>query len=127
IDGYAAGTFVPSRVAAEFLLVALGIFVFTYLQNVVQTYASERVARDLRVKLAAKISEQDNATVQQVTSAKLLTNLTSDIDAVKTFVAQAIASIISSVFLIIGASILLLLINWKLALVVLLIVPIVGG
>ena len=39
---------------------------------------------------------------------------------------QAITSIISSVFLIIGASILLLLINYKLAIAVLLIVPVIG-
>ncbi len=127
IDGYVAGHFAMGRVLAEFTLVALGIFVFTYLQNVVQTYASERVARDLRVRLAAKISEQDYASVQQATSSKLLTNLTSDVDSVKTFVAQAVSSIISSAFLIVGASVLLLLIDWQLALVVLLVVPVVGG
>ena len=47
-------------------------------------------------------------------------------DAVKSFVSQAIASIISSIFLIIGASTLLLLTDWKLALAVLVIVPIIG-
>lgn len=127
IDAYTGGHFVMTALLVNFSLVALGIFVFTYLQNVVQTYASERVARDLRVKLAAKISKQDYAAVQQTTAAKLLTNLTSDIDAIKNFVAQAVASIISSVFLIIGASVLLLLIDWKLALVVLLVIPVVGG
>jgi ATP-binding cassette subfamily B protein len=40
---------------------------------------------------------------------------------------MAIASLISSAFLIVGSSILLLLINWKLALVVLLVIPIIGG
>ena len=43
------------------------------------------------------------------------------------FVSQAISSIISSFFLIIGASILLLSINWKLALGVLAMLPIIGG
>ncbi|MFZ2804180.1 MAG: ABC transporter ATP-binding protein [Patescibacteria group bacterium] len=127
IDAYTGGHFMMVAVIIEFFLVALGIFVFTYAQGVVQTYASEYVARDLRIKLAAKISEQDYASIQRVTPAKLLTNLTSDIDAVKVFVAQAIASIISSIFLIIGASALLLSLDWKLALVVLLIVPVVGG
>ena len=127
IDDYAAGQANLAWYVTVFAVVAGAIFVFTYLQNIVQTYASERVARDLRKKLAAKISEQDYATVQQITAAKLLTNLTSDIDAVKNFVAQAVASIISSVFLIIGASILLLITNWKLALVTLLVVPVVGG
>ncbi|HWW39589.1 ABC transporter ATP-binding protein, partial [Pedobacter sp.] len=40
---------------------------------------------------------------------------------------QAIVSIASSIFLIVGASILLLLLNWKLALVIIAIIPIIGG
>lgn len=116
-----------ARLIWEFLAVAGGVFVLSYLQAIVQTYASEQVARDMRTKLAAKISAQDSAFIQQATPAKLLTNLTSDVDAVKTFVSQAIASIISSIFLIIGASTLLLYTNWKLAIGVLLMLPIIGG
>src|SRR5262249_55673363 len=80
----------------------------------------------LRTRLVSKISAQDHGFIQQVTPAKLLTNLTSDVDAVKMFVSQAVPSIISSLFLIIGASILLLLINWKLAIGVLAMLPIIG-
>ena len=126
IDDYGQGQFALGTVAVELFAVALGIFVFLYLQSVAQTIASERVARDLRTRLMAKISTQDNAYIQQVTPATLLTNLTSDVDAVKMFVSQAVASLISSVFLIIGASILLLSINWKLGIAVLTVLPIIG-
>lgn len=127
IDTYALGSFVMSTLVTEFTLVIILIFIFTYLQNIVQVYASERVARDLRNQLSERISLQSYAFVEGVTPAKLLTNLTSDVDAVKTFVSQAIASLISSVFLIIGASVLLLLINWKLALATLIVIPLIGG
>lgn len=126
IDEYALTQVLQGTVAVELFLVALGIFVFAYFQNVAQTYASERVARDLRTRLVAKISVQDNAFIQQATPARLLTNLTSDVDAVKTFVSMAVASIISSIFLIIGASALLLYINWRLGLPVIAILPIIG-
>lgn len=126
IDTYVAGSFSWSNFLLEFGLAAGGIFILTYLQSMVQTYASERVARDLRTKLSAKISVQTYAYIEQLTPSKLLTNLTSDVDAVKMFVAQAISSLIASVFLIIGAGTLLLLINWKLALAVLGIVPLLG-
>jgi ATP-binding cassette subfamily B protein len=43
------------------------------------------------------------------------------------FVSQAVVSIASSIFIIIGACILLLTINWKLALPVIAIIPIIGG
>jgi ATP-binding cassette, subfamily B, bacterial len=127
IDSYTQQTLVVRNLVIEFFLVGVGIFVFAYTQAIVQTYASERVACDLRTKLVTKISMQDNAFIQQITPAKLLTNLTSDVDSVKMFVSQAFASIISSIFLIIGASILLLSINWKLGLGVLAMLPIIGG
>ena len=126
VDTYTQPTFTLSAVALQFFVVALLVFVLTYLQSIVQTYASEKVARDLRTRVAAKISVQSYAFVEQVTPSKLLTNLTSDIDAVKLFVSQAIATIIASVFLIVGAGVLLLMINWRLGLSVLGIVPFIA-
>lgn len=126
IDAYTQQSFVLSTVVLQFFVVAFLVFALTYLQSIAQTYASERVARDLRTRVAARISVQSYAYVERVTPAKLLTNLTSDIDAVKLFVSQAIASIISSVFLIVGAGVLLLMINWRLGLSILGIVPVIG-
>lgn len=126
IDAYTHGDFILRNFIIEFSVISLFIFIFTYFQSVVQTYASEKVARDLRKNLTEKISLQEYSFIQKITPAKLLTNLTSDIDSVKLFVSQAIASIISSLFLIIGGSILLLMINWKLGLAVLLMLPIIG-
>ena len=127
IDTFRAGNFVLSNLVLTFSIVSILIFIFTYVQNIVQVYAAEKVARDLRTKLARKISEQDYSFIDAVTPPKLLTNLTSDVDAVKSFVSQVISSIISSAFLIVGASVLLILTNWRLALVVLCIVPVIGG
>src|SRR5204863_350547 len=96
IDAYTLGQLVVRPVVIELSAVAVGIFVFLYLQSLAQTLASERVARDLRTRLVDKISRQDHAFIQQVTPATLLTNLTSDVDAVKMFISQAVASIIAS-------------------------------
>lgn len=103
------------------------IFLFTYLQGIIQAYTSEKVARDLREKVADKISKQDQIFIEKMTSAKLLTNLTSDIDSIKMLIGQAVAALVSSLIIIIGASILLFVINWKLALAVICIIPILGG
>src|ERR1035437_7608358 len=126
IDDFSNGNFSYQRLIIEFLIAALVIFIFTFLQGILQTYASEKVARDLRTKLADKISRQSYAFIQQANPSKLLTNLTSDIDSVKLFVSMAIGSLASSIFIIIGASVLLFSINWKLALSVLTIIPIIS-
>lgn len=127
IDDYTKQHFVFNDIIKKFSLAVLVIFIFSYLQTIIQTYASERVARDLRQKLADKISRQSHAFIEKANPSKLLTNLTADVDSIKLFVSQALVSIVSSLFIIIGASILLFTINWKLALAVIMIIPIIGG
>lgn len=127
IDDFSKGIFSYRDIVLEFLVAALVVFLFSFLQGLLQTFASERVARDLRTQLADKISRQSYAFIQVANPSKLLTNLTSDIDSVKLFVSMAIVSLASSVFIIIGATILLLSINWRLALSVMAIIPIISG
>lgn len=126
IDTYTKGNFSITNLVIEFSIVAIFIFIFTYLQNIVQVYASERVARDIRNDIAAKVSVQPYSYIEKATPAMLLTNFTSDVDAVKSFVSMAVSSIISSIFLIVGISILLIMTDWKLGLTVLAIVPFIG-
>ena len=126
IDAFTAGNFFLQPVVIKFIIAITAIFIFTYLQSILQTYASERVARDLRTKLSDKISNQSYAFIEQANPSKLLTNLTADVDSIKMFISQAIVSITSSLFIIIGATILLISINWKLALCVIAIIPIIG-
>lgn len=110
----------------KFVAAAAGVFLFTWVTTYIQTYASEKVARDLRTELASRISRQSYSFLQKTNPSQLLTNLTADVDSVKMFVSQAIVSIFSSVFVILGASVLLLTIQWQLALCVIAIIPIIG-
>jgi len=126
IDDFSLKHFDMKSIGFEFIAAASAIFIFTILQNIIQTYVSEQVAKDLRSQLSEKISRQSYAYVLKSNPSKLLTNLTSDIDSIKMFVSQAFVTIVSSVFVIIGTCILLLLINWKLALAVILIVPVIS-
>ncbi len=126
IDSFKQGSYNQTSIIVRFAVSALFILFFSYLQSIIQTYASEKVAKDLRQTLSEKISQQSFSWVQTTGPSKLLTNLTADIDSIKLFVSTAVASIASSVFIIIGASILLLTINWRLALAVLIIIPIIS-
>ena len=126
IDAFTAGSFSATKVITEFLVAAAAIFVFTFHQGILQTITAERVARDLRNKLSDRISQQSYSYILKANPAKLLTNLTSDMDSVKMFVSQAFVTIISSLFVIIGTAVLLITINWKLAIIVLLIVPVIA-
>lgn len=127
IDGLSKGDIDFKLIAILFLGASFFISVFTLLQNVVQTYTAEKVAKDTRSTLSDKILRQNFAYIQQANPSKLLTNLTSDIDSVKQFVSQAVVSIISSIFVIIGVIILLFSINWQLTTAILIIIPAISG
>jgi ATP-binding cassette subfamily B protein len=127
IDSVEGGAFSIKRTILLFLAASLSIFVFQLLQGFMQTYASEKVARDIRTDLNARISRQRYGFILSSDPSKLLTNLTSDVDALKNFVAVGIVSLVSSVFVLIGASVLLLSINWRLALNVLVVIPVIAG
>src|SRR5258708_2467558 len=92
IDAFTRGHFELNTIILQFALVGSLVFVLTYAQSVVQTFDAARVAKDLHTSLADKISVQSFAWVERLTPAKLLTNLTSDVDAVKMFVSMAIAT-----------------------------------
>ena len=126
IDAFNIGHYDAGNMLIEFTTAVISIFVFSYLQSIIQTYVSERVARELRTKLSEQISKQSYLFIEKANPSKLLTNLTADVDSIKLFISQAIVSIISSLFIIIGASVLLITINWKLALCVIAIIPIIG-
>ncbi len=126
IDAFSANNFDARKVIIQFMVATSGIFIFTLLQGVLQAFTAERVAFDLREKIVHKLSVQSFSFIQSANPSRLLTNLTSDMNSVKTFVSQAFVAIISSLFIIVGVTVLMIMINWKLALAVLGIVPIVG-
>ena len=126
MDAFAVDQTVSHTLVTQFGLAILVVAVFSALQSLVQVYTSEVVARDLRRQLSHKISRQSFGFVVERDPSRLLTNLTSDIDSIKLFVSQAISGLLSSFVILLGGSALLLNLNWKLALGVLSVVPIIG-
>lgn len=126
IDGLSNPAFDMNKAVLEFAILTFFVFLFGYLQGLLQIYTSEKVALDLRTKLVNKLSKQGMSFIAEHSAAKLLTNLTSDVEAIKAFVSQAIVSIVSSIVIIFGAAILLFGINWQLGLTVICITASIG-
>lgn len=126
IDAYTNNTLVLSTLVYQFAGLSILILILMYCEALMQSYVAERVSKELRTRLSGKIADEPYSFIEKETPAKLLTNLTSDVDAIKTFVSQASVQIIVSIFTIIGTSTLIIMINWKLALVVLLMLPIIA-
>jgi len=126
IDGLGKPDFSMEQSMLWFGGITFLVFLLGYIQTIIQIRASENVARDLRTQLVAKISRQSFAFIAEQQAEKLLTNLTSDVDAIKQFVSQAIVSMVSSLVVIIGAAILLFGIDWQLGLIVICLTSTIG-
>jgi len=64
IDAFTAGRLDLTSTLAWLSAVTLGVFVIGAAQVMVQTYASEKVARDLRTRLADVVSRQTYASIE---------------------------------------------------------------
>jgi ATP-binding cassette subfamily B protein len=112
----------------EFLFLYIGlataILVLSLAQNVISNITAEKIAKELRKQVVEKISRQSFKYINEVSTSKLLTNLTADVDAVKQFINQGLVIAFAAVIQLIGSIILLLSINWRLAIPVILTIPV---
>ncbi|OQP61091.1 ABC transporter ATP-binding protein [Niastella vici] len=126
IDAYGKGGFHAGAVILKFSVAAVAIVVLACVQGAVQALFSERVARDLRRKLSDNIAHQSYEWMEDTDPDRLLTHLTIDVDAIKTFISQAVFTIASAIFVVISCSVIMLFINWQLALCVMAMVFAIG-
>lgn len=126
IDSFSGENFDLAEVVYKMAGASGVIFIFAVVQSFLQTYLAETVAKNTREKLVNKISEQDFSFVNKMTSEKLLTVMTSDVDNIKQAMTMGLVQLFSSVVMIVGSAVMLLGINVKLGLMVLTIVPIVA-
>lgn len=105
------------------IYLAVGSLLIGLAQIYFSNYFSEKVAYDLREKLTDKISEQTFGYVSASTPGRLLTVMTSDVDAVKNVIAQGFVTLLGAVVTLLGAAGLLIQINLRLALYTISVIP----
>ncbi len=123
VDAYQNGNFDLAHSAIILGILSVVILFLTLGQTAVASYASEKVGLDLRNKLIGALKGRSFQYMREMTGGRLITVMTSDVDAVKALVASGIVSLLTAIVTIIGVIAFLLVINWKLALLTLSVVP----
>ena len=96
---------------------------FTFLQQYLAERASQGVAYDLRNDLFAKIERLGFAYYDRVETGQLVTRLTSDVEQIRTFAGSGVVQLAAAVVMLAGTTTLLIVLDWRLALVALAVVP----
>jgi ATP-binding cassette, subfamily B, multidrug efflux pump len=87
---------------------------------------SQGVAYDLRNKIFGKIQNLSFSYHDQSQTSQLLTRVTSDIEQIRTFVGTSLIQVISAFVTLITIAVILLIMNWQLALITLTVIPLTG-
>lgn len=108
-------------------VVVLGlIFVFRYAQSLLMVLVSQRVMNDIRMTLFRHLQRMSIAFYDSNPVGRLVTRLTNDIAALDQLLTAGAVTIIADIFMIIGVAIALFVLNWKLALITLAIMPLLA-
>jgi ATP-binding cassette, subfamily B, multidrug efflux pump len=122
----------PRRLGIIFVVVgwlvglALARAVFTFLQGYLAERASQGVAYDLRDALFERIERLSFSYYDRVQTGQLVTRLTSDVEQIRTFAGSGVVQLANAVVMLVGTTVLLLYLDWQLALVALAIVPVIA-
>jgi len=103
------------------LAVVRGVFNFT--QGYWSEKASQNVAFDVRNALFDKIQSLSFSYHDRAQTGQLMTRLTSDVEMVRQFTGMGLFQFINALIMILGSAVLLLLMNWRLALIALATIP----
>ena len=109
--------------AAAMVAVALFRALFTFLQGYWAAKASQNVAYDMRNALYQKIQKLSFGYHDRAQTGQLLTRATSDVDRVQMFVGRGFIMFVMALIMIVGSLILLFSLDWQLALVMLVLMP----
>jgi ATP-binding cassette, subfamily B, multidrug efflux pump len=96
---------------------------FTFLQGYLAERASQGVAYDLRNDLFAKIERLGFGYYDRVETGQLVTRLTSDVEQIRSFAGSGVVQLAAAVVMLVGTTTLLVVLDWRLALVALATVP----
>lgn len=112
--------------AGWMVVAAIARGLFNFGQSYLAEAASQGVAYDLRNKIFSKIQNLSFSYHDQAQTSQLLTRVTSDIEQIRTFVGTSLIQVIGGVVTLVSIAVILLLMNWKLALITLTVVPLTG-
>lgn len=127
IDDYIILKDIPGTVSMLILLtvIYIGTSLFTWLQTYLMINVALKTIRTLRLDLFSKIQSFSLRFFDQRVQGDLMSRVTNDIESLNLALSQSVAQIVSSILTIIGVTIAMFSLNWLLAIVSFMVIPII--
>ena len=111
-------------------LLFLGVLVLSYVLEYAQTYilqmTGQRIIFDLRMRIQEHLQRLDVAFFDRNPVGRLMTRVTTDVDALNDLFASGVVSAFRDIFMLGGIAIVLVVMDWRLAIVALSVLPLIA-
>ena len=113
-------------IAVQFLVVLLASFGLEYLQTWLMQMTGQRIMYDLRMQIYGRLQQLDLRFYDRNPVGRLMTRVTSDVDVLNDLFTSGVVAIFGDVFTLAGIMIVLLVMDWQLALVTFAVLPLIA-
>jgi ATP-binding cassette subfamily B protein len=113
-------------IVIAFLLAGLANWGMSYLQTYLTGWVGERILADLRIKLFGHLQRLSLGFYERNRAGVIISRLTNDVEALDQLVTDGVTTLVQSTLTLVGTAILLFVLDWRLALATLAVIPIMS-
>jgi ATP-binding cassette subfamily B protein len=112
-------------IAAAFLVILLGSFALEYIQTWVLQMTGQRIMFDMRMEIYGHLQRLDLQFYDRNPVGRLMTRVTTDVDVLNDLFTAGVVSIFGDIFTLLGIMIVLVMMDWRLALLAFSVLPLI--
>jgi ATP-binding cassette subfamily B multidrug efflux pump len=112
------------RIALLYFGALLGAFLLRYLQTILTYWIGQRAMLDLRMEVFSHIERQSLSFFDRHPVGQLMTRVGSDVEVLQEMLSMGVITIFGDIFILLGIVIAMIAINWRLALVSFVVLPV---
>jgi ATP-binding cassette subfamily B protein len=113
------------RIAAAFLAILVASFALEYTQTVVLQTIGQRIMYDMRMQIYRHLQRLDLQFYDRNPVGRLMTRVTTDVDVLNDLFTSGVVSIFGDIFTLLGIMIVLVTMDWRLALLAFSVLPLI--
>jgi ATP-binding cassette, subfamily B, bacterial len=113
-------------VVTLFLIAGLANWGMTYAQTYLTGWVGERMLADLRTRLFEHLQQLSLGFYERNRAGVVISRLTNDVEALDQLVTDGVSSLVQSTLTLVGTAILLFILDWRLALATLTVIPVMS-
>jgi subfamily B ATP-binding cassette protein MsbA len=121
----------PAEAIQGIIVFLLFVFLFKnlfdFLRNYLVAWIEQAIARDLKNEVYGHLVELDLSFFGRTRVGQIMSRLTHDVEQLRILITKQLAKVISSVFELIAALVVMVLLSWELLLAALVVLPIIAG